>query len=400
LEGRERLPVLPVSAAPRLLTVWDDRFTRYDFGPGHPFTEVSRRLGVRLLEAWASESAAGRRIGWRREVEPASPEELERFHRSEYLARVERESHSQTGGLLDRGDTPSFPGCYEAAARLAGGTLAATRGAMEGPSRRAFQPGGGLHHAHPDRASGFCIFNDLAVAIADAKTHGVRRLAYIDIDVHHGDGVMYGFFEDGAVLDIDFHETGHTIFPGTGHVSETGRGDGAGLKVNVPLPPGAGDAAFQPLFGRIVPAMLRSYRPQMILLQCGADAHVGDGLGHLQYTLASYATAVSTLVDLAEELGRVPLVVTGGGGYTSESVARVLALAGRVLAGGAPPLAQEKLPAEWSEEFEAATGIVAPRTWGAHRPVERSSWSSESEATLIGELESRLGTRFPAEAPR
>ena len=382
-------------AAPRVDVVWDERFTDYDFGPGHPFTEQSRRLGVRLLELWADGARRESSVRWSRSVAPADPRELERFHERAYLDRIRSESRSPTPGLLDHGDTPAFPGCWEAATRLVGGTLTAVRAALDPGPHRSFQPGGGLHHAAPGRASGFCILNDLAVAIADARSRGLRRIAYLDIDVHHGDGVMYGFYEDGAVLDIDFHQDGRTIFPGTGALDETGRGDGAGLKVNVPLPPGAGDEAFVPLFRRIVPVLLRSYRPQLILLQSGVDGHVGDGLGALRYTLASYVTAVSTLLEIAAELGDVPLVATGGGGYTAESVARVLAVDGRLLAGGEAPGTGEPLPKGWEEEYEGETGLVAPRTWSSHRPVERGPWSRESEAGLVHRLEERLGRKFP-----
>src|SRR5579859_4573804 len=187
-----------------LRVLWDPAFDRYDFGPGHPFTETSRWMAVRLLEANgffdSHDLKAPQRLS---DIAPASREDLRRFHREDYLARVERAGEGRTGVPLDAGDTPSFPGCYGAASAIVGGTLAAIRIVQEHPSVHAFSPAGGLHHAHPGRASGFCIFNDLAVGLKAFQTalDSGHRVAYIDIDVHHGDGVMYGFYEDGQLLN-------------------------------------------------------------------------------------------------------------------------------------------------------------------------------------------------------
>ncbi|EQD44777.1 Histone deacetylase superfamily, partial [mine drainage metagenome] len=170
---------------------------------------------------------------------------------------------------LDHGDTPAFPGCFEEAARIVEGTVRAVDFALA-ERGRAFHPAGGLHHAHRDAASGFCIFNDVAVGVERAVSAG-HRVAYLDIDAHHGDGVMYGFYDSGRVLDIDVHQDGRTLFPGTGAVSEIGAGDGEGRKVNVPLPPGAGDETLVPLVARLVPTLLRDFRPDLIVVQHGAD---------------------------------------------------------------------------------------------------------------------------------
>ncbi|MCI4318777.1 MAG: acetoin utilization protein AcuC [Thermoplasmata archaeon] len=374
--------------------VWDPRFLAYDFGPQHPFTERSRGLAVELLRR-LSEGAS---VSWEEQVDPLSREELERFHRREYIDLVERLSARGQGEPLDAGDTPSFPGCHEAAARMAGGTVAAARWAMGGAGRRAFQPGGGLHHAHPDRASGFCIYNDLALAIRyalDGPLH-LARVAYLDIDAHHGDGVMYGFYDDGRLLDIDFHQDGRTIFPGTGAVGETGRGDGAGLKVNVPLPPGAGDEAFLPIFHRVVPELLRSYRPQLLVLQHGVDSHAGDALAGLQYTHRAYAEALRVVLELAHELGETPVLVTGGGGYTPENVTRTLARAGLRLFGCPPPSLDHPLPEGWRSEFRLQFGQEAPADFGDLAPVYRSPWTEHRTEKLIEELEEAMGRTFRA----
>jgi len=373
--------------------IWDERFREYDFGSHHPFTERSRALAARLLARCIPPSPVGP-IRWISEVESAPFDLLASFHRREYLSAVEAVGASRDPMLLDTGDTPGFPGCFGAAARLVGGADRALSLAIE-HSAPAFHPAGGLHHAHPDRASGFCIFNDVAIAVGRvARDYG--RVAYIDIDAHHGDGVMYGFYHSGEVLDIDFHQDGRTLFPGTGFPSESGRGDGAGLKVNVPLPPGAGDEALLPLFHRIVPRLVRSFRPQVIILQHGVDGHVGDVLAQLQYTPAAYAEIDRTVLALAREIAHGRLVVTGGGGYRASSVSRVLARAGTILAGVDPPDPATRLPAPWREEFRELIGEVAPTTWSDSFVVPRSPWRREDEEGLVGELESHLGQRFPS----
>ncbi|MCI4340146.1 MAG: hypothetical protein L3J73_02605, partial [Thermoplasmata archaeon] len=216
---------------------------------------------------------------------------------------------------------------------------------------------------------------------------------------HHGDGVMYGFYGRGDVLDIDFHETGEVLFPGTGAVAETGEGDGVGLKVNVPLPPGVGDEAFEPLFQRIVPTMIRSFRPKLIVLQCGVDAHAGDRLGHLQYTPRAYLGAVSTLAALADEVADGRLLVTGGGGYRAQNVALVLARVGVALGGaGNEDALPDGLPTHWREEFETTLGEAAPRSLRVAPALTRSPWNPEREAKLVGALESATGHRFPRRA--
>jgi acetoin utilization protein AcuC len=378
-----------------LSVLWDPAFLRYDFGSDHPFTERSRWLAVRLLDDsgfFGEPDATAPQ--WTSDVPRATREELGRFHTTEYLDVVERLGRSRTSHPLDAGDTPSFPGCYDAGAALCGGTLAGVRLARDSPKRHAFHPGGGLHHARPGQASGFCIFNDLAVAVRalQEESPSLHRVAYIDIDVHHGDGVMYGFYEDGGVLDIDFHQDGRTIFPGTGFLTETGLGDGAGLKVNVPLPPDVGDEAFIPLFEQIVPTMVRHYRPEMILLQCGFDAHVGDRLGNLQYTSAAYERAIELVHALAHELCGGRLVVTGGGGYSPENVSRGLARVALRLADRSPSRTlSQPLPAGWRQEFERDFHYPAPEGWKETITPDPSPWTPDRSAELLDTLAKRLG---------
>jgi acetoin utilization protein AcuC len=349
-------------------------------------------MAVELLRMETAALSPGA-INWVSTVLPAGKPVIEAFHRPEYVSFIERASESEAPIMLDTGDTPSFPGCYAASARIVGGAVAALDHVMK-TSRPAFHPAGGLHHAHPERASGFCIFNDVAIAVGRAVEAG-HRVAYIDIDAHHGDGVMYGFYESGKVLDIDFHQDGRTLFPGTGFPVESGRGDGAGLKANAPLPPYSGDEALLPVFHRLVPPLLRAFRPEVVVLQHGVDGHLGDALAQLQYTPSAYAEIDSTVLDLARELAGGRLLVTGGGGYRANAVSRVLARTGLLLAGVPVPAGTERLPEVWRTKYLETIGEFAPKTWSEVEPPLETRWRPEHESKLIGELEIALGRKFP-----
>jgi len=205
---------------------------------------------------------------------------------------------------------------------------------------------------------------------------------------------MYGFYSTGRLLDIDFHQDGRTLFPGTGHVTETGTGDGAGLKVNVPLPPGAGDEALVPLVQRLVPPLIREFRPDLLVVQHGVDGHWGDPLARLQYTPAGYAEVDRTLLELAREFGG-RLVVTGGGGYHPSNVARTLARTAYRLAGIPLPSDESPLPEEWRAVFFETFGFPAPSRWVDPCALARSPWGLMSEERLVRSIEEALGRRFP-----
>ena len=371
--------------------VWDPRFRDYNFGPDHPFDEASRDFAVRLFESsLTSEEAAT--VEWKRSVEPAGAPLLLTFHEEGYLEFVRSASASTMPILLDSLDTPAFPGCFEASARIVAGTEWAVRRVIE-RGGVVFVPAGGLHHAAPGRASGFCVFNDVAIGVAAALEAG-RRVAYVDIDAHHGDGVMYGFYHNGRVLDIDFHQDGRTLFPGTGRIGEVGEGDGAGLKVNIPLPPGAGDEALLPLARRILAPLLEEFRPDLLLVQHGLDSHWGDPLAQLQYTPHGYAEFDRLLIDRAKIFGG-RTVVTGGGGYLASSVARTLARVGRQF-GGLRPLPDETaLPERWRVDFVNTFSSPAPSQWVDPPRLEGSPWGAAREQHLLEELEKSLGRRFP-----
>jgi acetoin utilization protein AcuC len=288
----------------------------YGFPNGHPFG--TDRLGAFMNEMQRSACFADLNV-----LPPrlATRAEIEYFHDAEYVDRV-IELSARGGGLLDAGDTPAFPGVYEAAARVVGGTLAALSAIVTGPSRHAFIPIGGLHHAARDTAAGFCVFNDCAIAIEAARrAHGLRRIAYVDIDAHHGDGVFYGFEQDPDVPFADLHEDGRFLYPGTGSRSETGRGAALGTKLNIPMQPGADDAAFVAAWEE-VDRYVDDARPELILLQCGADSIAGDPITHLRYSPEAHAHAARRLRAHADRYSEGRLLAMGGGGYNRSNLAR------------------------------------------------------------------------------
>nr|CAX83767.1 Histone deacetylase superfamily [uncultured bacterium] len=287
---------------------------RYGFGDGHPF-------GPQRMDAFWQESL---RQGIPNRVVVKDPvlanrETVELFHKSHYVDQVARQS--VTGeGYLDYGDTPAFKGVYEASLYVVGSTLAAVDGIMSGPFRRGFIPIAGLHHARPDRAGGFCVFNDAGVAIqALLSTYGLKKVAYVDIDAHHGDGVFYPFESDPRVINADIHEDGRFLYPGTGHAHETGKGAAEGLKLNLPMAPFADDKAFFEVWPQ-VEELIRQTGPEFIVFQCGADCIEGDPITHMRFSLAPHAHAATRLCQLADELGHGRVIGVGGGGYNLRNI--------------------------------------------------------------------------------
>jgi acetoin utilization protein AcuC len=299
----------------KLVVIAGERLARYGFGDGHPFGPD--RLGAFLREFEAR--ALDRKV---RVLEPrqAADEELLAFHTAHHLEFI-RERSASGQGYLDAGDTPAFRGVYEAAACVVGATLTAAEAIMSGDSRRAFVPIAGLHHAARDHAAGFCVFNDCGVAIELLRSRfGLGRVAYVDIDAHHGDGVFYAFESDAAVIFADLHEDGRYLYPGTGSAQERGRGDAEGTKLNLPLPPGADDAVFAGLWPQVI-AHLERFQPEFLILQCGADSIEGDPLTHLRLTPRSHARAARELAVLADKLGHGRVLALGGGGYDRANLA-------------------------------------------------------------------------------
>ena len=338
----------------RTTLLYSDKFLEYNLGPSHPLRPVRVRLTHDLIEAKGLLDS-----GSIKTTNPrvATAEEILLFHKTEYVQLVKKYSEKGTG-LLDSGDTPAFKGCFEATSLVVGASLEACDKVMSGEFDHAFNPSGGLHHAHPERASGFCIFNDPAITICYLrKKHRVGKVVYLDIDAHHGDGVMYGFYNDPQVLDVDLHENGRYIFPGTGFPDEIGEGDAKGLKLNIPLLPGTGDEAYLKAFEKIVPDAVRRFRPEIILVQCGADGHADDRLAHLRLTTNTYARVVTEMHSLAHEICKGRLLLFGGGGYTLANVPRVWTVAFASLAGSK---LDNQIPGPWSAEFHELTGESSP----------------------------------------
>ena len=334
--------------------VYADTFQKYNFGPTHPLAPIRLKLTFELMRGVGLLDSPAVQV---HEPRQASNDELLLFHDQEYLQLVKRSSESGSG-FLDMGDTPAFKGCFEASALAVGASLQAVDLVMSGMVEYGVNIAGGLHHAHPGRASGFCIFNDPAVSIAYLKKkYSLDRILYLDVDAHHGDGVMYGFYSDPAVLDIDFHEDGRHLFPGTGSTEEVGVGEAAGIKINVPLPPFTGDQTYLSLFREIVPLAVRRFKPQILLLQCGADSHANDLLAHLQLTTETYRRVALTIRDLADEVAGGRLVVFGGGGYNPSNVARTWTVVTSTLAEFVTP---QRPPTSWQRLFEAVIGEEAP----------------------------------------
>lgn len=288
----------------------------YGFGDSHPFgTDRHDVFHAELEKAGLEGSLA---YGHPR---PALVDELALFHTAAYIDKVSRMSIAGKG-WLDDGDTPAVPGIYDAASAVVGAVLCAVDEVMHGNYKRAFIPIAGLHHAARDRAAGFCVFNDCGVAVEYLrKQYGLNRIAYVDIDAHHGDGVFYGFEEDPDLIFADIHEDGRHLYPGTGAAEETGKGKARGTKLNIPLMAGADDTDFHTAWKR-VEEYIDAARPEFIIMQCGADSLKGDPITHLCLTEEAHASAAASLCRLADKHCAGRIIATGGGGYDRRNVAR------------------------------------------------------------------------------
>ncbi|HWC33526.1 MAG TPA: acetoin utilization protein AcuC [Mycobacteriales bacterium] len=338
---------------------------RYDLGHGHPMRAARAELAIEL----ATSLGVLERPSWREvAAQPAEMADLGLVHDLTYLAVVrsaERmpEPILQSMGLATE-DTPIFPGIHDAASAVVGATQQACFSVWHGETVHAVNLLGGLHHAMPGFASGFCVYNDLAVGIKDLLRNGCRRVAYIDLDAHHGDGVEAVFRDDPRVLTISLHQDGRTIFPGTGAATDIGVAPALGYAVNVPLPPGTGNSGWLRALSAVVPVLLREFRPEVIVTQCGCDAHRDDPLTDLSLTTEGFAIAYSLVHDLAHELCEGRWVIVGGGGYDlGSAVPRTWAQLLAEVSGGPLPASTE-LPQPWRQLAERMSGQPAPVTLG------------------------------------
>ncbi|GAA5160221.1 MULTISPECIES: acetoin utilization protein AcuC [Amycolatopsis] len=351
--------------------VWDPSLLGYDLGGDHPFNPVRLQLTIRLATELGVLDGVPLLV-----PEPASETELLRVHAPEYLEAVKQAPMAgwDVGHGLGTADNPVFSDMHDSSALVVGSTLLAARKIAEGEARRAVNIAGGLHHAMRDHAAGFCVYNDCAVSISWLLEHGFDRIAYIDTDVHHGDGVQAAFYDDPRVLTVSLHQHPFTLWPGTGYSAEVGTGEAEGCAVNLPLPPGTRDAGWLRAFHAVVPSVLEAFRPQLLVTQCGVDSHEEDPLADLSLTVDGHRAIYSTLRDLAERYTGGRWLAVGGGGY---QLIRVVPrswthLLATVLDRDVPP--ETPIPPGWADLVrKAAPQAELPRemTDGAdpaHRP--------------------------------
>jgi acetoin utilization protein AcuC len=320
----------------------------YDFGPQHPLKPIRVKLTVELARACGLLEASNVSVI---EPRPATRAELETVHAPAYIDAVAgiderfRGAFGDYGWQIGTGDNPAFPRMHEASALVAGGAIAGAEAVWRARAQHAFVPAGGLHHAMADHAWGFCIYNDPAIAIRWLLDNGAQRVAYVDVDVHHGDGVQAAFYDDPRVLTISLHESGYFLFPGTGFANETGSGDAEGTSVNVALPPYTDDDAYRRAFDDVVPPLVRAFAPDVLVTQLGCDTHATDPLAHFALTTRTYSSLARTFHDLAHETTGGRWLATGGGGY------QIFAVVPRAWTIYFAELAQhelpERLPAQW-----------------------------------------------------
>jgi acetoin utilization protein AcuC len=351
--------------------VWDQALLDYDMGD-HPLNPVR----VELTMALARELGILDRPGVRMITpQPAGDDDLTRIHRPDYLdaVRLAPSDPFFRGWGLNTPDNPVFDGMHEASARICGASIAAAEAVWEGAATCAVNVAGGLHHAMAARAAGFCVYNDPAVAIARLLDRGAQRVAYVDVDVHHGDGVQAAFYDDPRVLTISLHESPLALFPGTGFADEIGGPSAEGMAVNVPLPPGTADAGWLRAFHAVVPSVVRAFAPEIIFSQCGADTHRLDPLADLRLSVDGQRAAYVAMRGLADELCDGRWVATGGGGYALVEVvprawAHLLAIAT-----GDPLDPGTRTPEAWRRlAAERCPGRVVPETMtdGTDPPIE------------------------------
>ncbi|MBN1937486.1 MAG: acetoin utilization protein AcuC [Anaerolineae bacterium] len=313
-------------------------------GGSHPLRPVRLKMTYELLQAYAAFSSANSSVVAPR---PATDDELALWHTPGYVDAVKRlaagdKTVNPWAYRLGSGDNPIFPQMYETEALKAGSSLLGAEMLVRGEVDVAFSFSGGLHHAMANHASGFCVFNDAAVALRWLMAQG-KRVVYVDIDAHHGDGVQAAFYDTDRVLTISLHESGEFLFPGSGFVDELGKGQGRGYSVNMPLFPYTEDDLYLEAFERIVLPLIDRFKPDILATQLGADSHFQDPLAHLQLTTLGYARMIQAFRDL-----NLPWLALGGGGYNVGTVARIWANAYGTMSDQPLP---DEIPASWAGQY-------------------------------------------------
>lgn len=357
----------------RACVVFDERLTSYNFGQAHPMAPVRIELTMQLARELGVLDGLDI-VG----ADSATDEELNLIHSAQYIEGVHKLSdHPRLNDHsigLGTADNPVFAQMHEASALIAGASVEAARRVWTGQAPRAINIGGGLHHAMSDHASGFCIYNDVALAIRWLLDNGAQRVAYVDVDAHHGDGVQSMFYDDPRVLTISIHEGPQTLFPGTGYATETG-GEGAeGSSVNVALPPGTADAGWLRAFHAVVPALVREFKPDILVTQHGCDSHMDDPLTNLMLSVDGQRASYLALRELAEEVCEGKWVATGGGGYAVMDVVPRAWTHLLAIVSGSPLDPQSATPDEWRTHIERMRGMAGPQHMTDGRTVAYRAW--------------------------
>lgn len=379
----------------RTAFIWDDALASYRFHEDHPLNPRRLELTLGLIRRLGLVDDESRPI-----VTPrvATEEEVLSVHAPEYVEVVRTASEGESAHAPDARfglgteDVPIVRDMHARSLRVAGATLTAAEQVMSGAVRRAFNPAGGLHHARRAQAAGFCVYNDLAIAIRWMQRHHGARVMYLDIDAHHGDGVQWIFWEDPDVLTVSLHESGAYLFPGTGFVDEVGAGDGHGYTANVPLEAHTEDGSFLDAFMSTVPALAAGFRPDVIVMQCGCDAHALDPLTHLRCTTGLYERLVAETCALADRLCDGRVIATGGGGYAvHEVVPRAWTLVWAALCGAT---VADELPDDWLRALRLECGREVPSTLrdpsDAFPPSPRRATVERMNARTVGTLRRTL----------
>ena len=363
--------------------LYSERYFAYDYGVSHPLKVERLRLTYDLCKSYDLLSLPDTT---QIETRPASESEILRFHAPEYVEILKRASCGEiTGDFscgLGPGDNPSFPGLWEWSQLHTGASLQCAELVSGGKARIAFNIAGGLHHAGARQASGFCYINDPVLAIYHFLDKG-KRVLYLDIDAHHGDGVQWAFYEDPRVLTVSFHQDGHTLFPGTGGLNETGRGKGLGYAVNIPMLPGTDDDMFWNGFESVVPVLMELFNPDVVVSQLGVDTFMDDPLAALELTTNGFSRAIAYLTQQG-----LPWVALGGGGYNPTNVARAWTLAWAIMNG-------VDLPDDLPESMVKPLSAQGHRGQKLRDPEHQSPWQERSRRRMQECLEYLETKVFP-----
>lgn len=351
--------------APLARVIWDPDFTKYDFGVDHPMAPIRLDLTARLCQAFGLFDHDDVEV---HHTAPVDDDVLASVHDPAYIAEVKRASENphlaDPSFGLGTDDDPAFHGMHEASARIVEGTRHVCEAVWRGVVSHGVNFCGGMHHAMPSNASGFCIYNDIAVGIQWLLDHGAERVAYVDIDVHHGDGVERFFWDDPRVLTVSIHESGRALFPGTGWATDIGGPSAQGHAVNISLPPGLGDSGWLRAFNAGVLPVVKAFRPQIIVSQHGADTHAEDPLAHLHLSVEAQRDAAIALHRLAHQVCDGRWVALGGGGYAVVDVVPRAWTHLTAIAAHRPILPKTLVPESWLAQVRELTGRIGPKHMG------------------------------------